>query len=83
VDTNEIYEFIGELAIALFSKKIQISLLSLNQILQDKGSDYGRNRGLAAGVSAAYRYCERKDPVIHYAIGYTFTDRNVELPWDK
>jgi hypothetical protein len=37
MDTNETYEFIGELAIALYSKKIQINLTSLNRILEDKG----------------------------------------------
>lgn len=50
MSTNEVYEFIGDLAIALYSKKIQISLSSLNQILEDKGWGYGNNRGLAAGV---------------------------------
>ena len=85
MDTNEIYEFIGELAIALYSKRIQISLSSLNQILQDKGSEYGNNRGLARGVGAAYRFWEKKDPVVHHAIAYTYTytDKNGELPWDK
>ena len=82
METNEIYEFIGELAIALYSKKIQISLSSLNQILDDKGNGYGNNRGLASGVSAAYRYWEEKDPVIHHEIAYTYTDRNGDLSWD-
>lgn len=83
METNEIYEFIGELAIALYSKRIQISLSSLSQILQDKGREYGNNRGLASAVSAAYRFWEKQDPVIHYAIAYTYTDKDGELPWDK
>jgi hypothetical protein len=53
LEGEAVYEFIGELAIALYSKKIQISLSSLNQILQDKGAAYGNNRGLASGVAAA------------------------------
>ena len=78
---SEVYDFIGELAIALYSKKIQISLSALNEILKDKGEDYGNNRGLGAGVSAAWRHWKDKDPVIYHAIAYTFTDKNGELPW--
>lgn len=37
---TEIYDFIGELAIALYSKKITISLTALNAILDDKGAAY-------------------------------------------
>lgn len=83
METKEVYEFIGELAITLYARKIQISLSSLNQILKDRGNEYGNNHGLAAGVSAAYRFWEKKDPVIHHAIAYTYTDKNGELPWDK
>lgn len=80
---KEIYEFIGELAFILYSKKIKISLTSLNSILkdQDKKSEYGSNRGLAKGVSASYNYWKSKDPVIHHAIAYTFIDKNGNLPW--
>ncbi len=78
---SEVYDFIGELAIALYSKKIQISLSALNEILKDKGEDYGNNRGLGAGVSAAWRHWEDKDPVIYHAIAHTYTDKNGKLPW--
>lgn len=79
-----IYEFIGSLAIALYSKKIPISLSALNQVLSDNGlENYGNNRGLAAGVSAAYRYWEKKDPVVHHAIAFTYRDRDGDLPWEK
>ena len=78
---SEVYDFIGELAIALYSKKIQISLSALNEILRDKGEDYGNNRGLGAGVSAAWRHWKDKDPVIFHAIAQTFTDKNGDLPW--
>ncbi len=78
---EEIYDFIGELAIALYSKKIQISLSSLNSILEDKGKGYGNNRGLASGVSAAWRHWKKKDQVIHHAIAYTFIDKDGNIPW--
>jgi hypothetical protein len=81
--TVETYEFIGELAISLYSKKIKISLSALNAILQDRNSAYGSNRGLAAGVSAAYRYWKIKDPVIHHAIAFTFNDKNGDPAWAK
>lgn len=81
--TQEIYEFIGELAISLYSKKIRISLTALNAILADKNSSYGNNRGLASGVAAAYRYWEKKDPVIHHAIAYTFNNKDGEPAWAK
>ena len=80
---KEIYEFIGELALTLYSKKIQISLSSLNSILkdQDKKAEYGSNRGLAKGVAASYEYWKKREPVIHHAIAHTFTDKNGKLPW--
>lgn len=80
---HEIYEFIGDLAISLYSKKIKISLSSLNQILEDKNAGYGNNRGLASGVGAAYRYWKEKDPVVHHAIAYTFNDKDGEPAWLK
>ena len=78
---DEVYDFIGELAIALYSKKIQISLGSLRAILLDKGKDFGTNRGMASAVSAAYRRWEKKDPIIYYAIAYTYTDKEGNLAW--
>ena len=81
---KKVYEFIGDLAIALYSKKVTVSLSSLNQILSDNRFDnYGSNRGLAAGVAAAYRYWGEKDPVVHHAIAYTYRDRDGNLAWDK
>ncbi|EPS8832391.1 TPA: hypothetical protein KDX79_003444 [Vibrio parahaemolyticus] len=79
---TEIYDFIGELAIALYSKKITISLTALNAILDDKGAAYGNNRGLASGVAAAYRHWELKDPVIYHAIAFTFRDKHGNIPWE-
>ena len=80
---DEIYDFIGELAIALYSKKIRISLGALRAIMLDKGKDYVNNRGMASAVSAAYRRWKEKDPIIYYAIAYTYTDKEGNLAWDK
>ncbi|HAS8560993.1 MULTISPECIES: hypothetical protein [Gammaproteobacteria] len=82
MNREQIYDFIGELAIALYSKQINISLSALNAILADKGVEYGNNRGLASGVAAAYRHWEKKDPVIYHAIAFTFRDKNGNIPWD-
>lgn len=81
--TSELYDFIGDLAICLYLKKIKISFTALNAILQDKKSDYSSNRGLAKAVSAAYAYWQKKDPVIHHAIAHVFTDKDGELAWKK
>ncbi len=81
-DLEFFYDFIGELAIALYSKNIQISLNSLKHILADKGKVYTSNRGVASSVSAAYRHWEKKDPVIFYAIAHTYTDKDGHLAWE-
>ena len=81
MEKNEIYDFIGDLAIVLYLKKIQITLSSLNSILKDKGAEYGNNRDLGTGVSAAWRHWKEKDPVIYHAIAYTFRDKNGNIPW--
>lgn len=80
---EEIYEFIGELAISLYSKKIKLSLTALNAILKDRNASYNSNRGLAAGIGGAYRYWKSKDPVVHHAIAYTFNDKDGEPAWMK
>ena len=53
---DETYDFIGNLAIALYAKGIRISLGSLRSVLADadRGNEYMSGRGMAAGVSAAY-----------------------------
>ncbi len=82
---DERYQLMGQIAIALYSQEIRISLSSLKSILMDYGYDYSSdyNRGLAKSVASAYSAWEKTDPVIHHAIAYTFTDQNGELPWDK
>lgn len=57
---QESYEFIGELAIALYSQKIKIRISTLNKILNDKGAEYKSGRGMGRVVSAAYRYWAKK-----------------------
>jgi len=81
MEKNEIYDFIGDLAIVLYLKKIQITLSSLNSILKDKGAEYGNNRDLGAGVVAAWSHWKEKDPVIYHAIAYTFIEKNGNIPW--
>lgn len=83
MNKEQTYEFIGELAIALYTKNIKISLTALNTILADKNVAYDSNRGLAAGVAGAFRYWERKDPVIHHSIAHTFMDKDGVPAWEK
>lgn len=77
------YIFIGELAIALHSKKIVISLTSLNAIFADKGIAYKSNRGCSNAVKAAYHYWKTKDNVIHHAIAHNFVDKTGKPAWMK
>jgi hypothetical protein len=80
---KEVYEFIGELAIALYSKKITITLSALKSILNEKGQNYSEqsNKGFGQVVSAAWSIWEKKDPIIYHAIAYSFTDKNGKTPW--
>ncbi len=79
---NEIYEFIGNLAITLHSKNINISFSSLNTILGDMNAAYGNNHGLAAGVAAAFRYWEAKpDLAVAHSIALTFRNKDGEFAW--
>ena len=81
--TEEVYQFIGELAICLYSKKITMSYSALNELLNDHGRNamYGNNRAVASAISAAYRRFEAKDPVIHHAIAYTYVDKHGVPSW--
>ena len=81
METNEAYEFIGKLALALYSQKIQLKFSSLRAILADMNIHYGEGRGMAAGVRGAYHYWEKKDPLVHTAIAHTYTDRNGDISW--
>lgn len=84
MEKNNTYEFIGQLALCLYSGRITITLSSLNSILEERGMKYDSNRGLASAVSAAYRYWEEKeDLAIRHAIAHTFVDRNRQPAWKK
>jgi hypothetical protein len=73
---EESYEFIGQLAIALYTQKIRLRLTTLQKILNDKGADYGGGVGMGRVISAAYNYWKKKDWVIHHAIAASFTGQN-------
>jgi len=84
----ETYEFIGKLAVALYSQGIIITLSTLNAILKDYNLEpYGNCRGLGQGLAAACKYWDKKEaesgmlPVTHNAIANTFVDRNKEAAW--
>jgi hypothetical protein len=76
------YEFIGELAIALYTQEVKLRLTALQKILNDKGANYGGGVGMGKVVSAAYHYWEKKNSadgwVIHHAIAASFTGQNDE-----
>ena len=73
---EEAYEFIGKLAIALYTQNIKLRLGTLQKILNDKGAAYGGGIGMGKVVTAAYKHWEKKDWVIHHAIAASFTGRN-------
>ena len=73
---EESYDFIGRLALALYSQDIKMRLSTLQQILNDKGADYGGGIGMGKVVSASYRFWESKSSVTHHAIAATFTGKN-------
>jgi hypothetical protein len=79
---EESYDFIGHLAIALYTKQIKLRLSALQHILNDKGADYGGGVGMGKVVSAAYRHWEKKDMVVHHAIAASFTGQNDEYLFD-
>lgn len=84
---NKTYEFIGRLALILFSQNIRMSFSALRQVLQDNGlSKYGSSRAMARGLSAAYRRWQAKEKdrgisATAHAIAHTFVDRNGNHPW--
>jgi hypothetical protein len=81
---QESYEFIGQLAIALYTQKITLRLTTLQKILNDKGADYGGGIGMGKVVSAAYEYWKDKeqDGIMKQAIAVTFTGENDEYLYD-
>ena len=83
---EESYEFIGQLAIALYTQKIKLRRSALQKILNDKGADYGGGVGMGKVVSTTYEYWKNKNStdgwVMHHAIAATFTGQNDEYLFD-
>jgi hypothetical protein len=73
---QEFYEFISDIVICFYSKSIKISLTSLKSILKDRNSTYTNARVLEQSVAASYKYWEKRDPVVHHAIAYVFSDKH-------
>ena len=84
---NRTYEFIGRLALALFSQNIKMSYSTLIKVLEDNNLDsYGSERGMASGIAAAYRRWEdiEKDcriPTTCGAIANIFVNREGVPEW--
>ena len=79
---EQIYDFIGKLAITLHAQNVCISFSSLNSILADMDSAYDSNRGLAAGVAAAFRHWEAKpDLAVAHSIALTYKNKDGDFAW--
>ena len=84
---NRTYEFIGRLALVLFSQNIKMSYATLIKVLEENNLDsYGSERGMASGIAAAYRRWEdiEKDcriPTTCDAIANTFVNRDGVPEW--
>ncbi|MGP8215199.1 MAG: hypothetical protein ACLQQ4_06530 [Bacteroidia bacterium] len=76
-----LYDFISDIVICFYSKRIKISLVSLNAILKDRDSDYSHKKKLRQAIDAAYKYWEKRDPVVHHAIAYVFSDNHGKHAW--
>ena len=84
---NLTYEFIGRLALVLFSQNIKMSYTSLIQVLIDNTLEhYGSERAMASGIAAAYRRWEviernSRKPSTTGAIANTYVDKNGTPAW--
>lgn len=84
---NKTYEFIGRLALVLFSQNIKMSYATLIQLLIDNKLDaYGNERGMASGIAAAFRHWKEieKDcriPATCGAIANTFVNKDGYPSW--
>lgn len=80
---NRTYDFIGKLALGLFSQGIKMSYTVLIDMLER----YGNERGMARGLSAAYRYWKQKEsdccqiPTTCGAIANTFVSKAGDPSW--
>jgi hypothetical protein len=73
---QELNQFISDIVICFYSESIKISLDSLNSILKDRNADFNSKKKLGKHVAEAYKYWEKKDPVVHHAIAYVFSDKH-------
>ena len=84
---NRTYEFIGRLALVLFSQNIKMSYATLIKVLEENNLDsYGSERGMASGIAAAYRRWEDIEmdcriPTTCDAIANTFVNRDGVPEW--
>lgn len=82
------YDFLGRLAIVLQTQNIQMSFETANRMLEENGlKPYKQMRGLARGISAAYRAWERAENKAHIsnpfsrAIASVYTNQYGNLAW--
>ncbi len=87
---NKTYEFIGRLALVLFSQNMKMSFDTLIGLLKDNGFDeYKSGRGIARVVHAAWKQWleledeDGKKTATSSAIANTFTDKNGNFSWQK
>ena len=86
--SNKRYDFLGRLAIILQTQNIQLSFEAANRMLEENGhKPYKRIRGLARGISAAYKAWERvenkaciSNPYSR-AIASVYTNQHGHLAW--
>ena len=84
---NKTYEFIGRLALVLFSQNIKMSYATLIKLLVDNGLDnYGNEKGMASVIAAAYRRWEEIEknnriPTTCGAIANTFVNKDGYPSW--
>lgn len=82
------YDFLGRLAIVLQTQNIQMSFETANKMLAENGlRPYASSRGLASGISAAYRAWERVENKARIsnpysrAIASVYTNQHGNLAW--
>jgi hypothetical protein len=78
---QKLYQFISDVVICFYSKNIKMSFASLNSLLMDRNSALSNNKELAKVVAIAYKYWEKRDPVVYHAIAYVFSDKNGKRTW--
>ena len=91
IDMDETYDFIGRLALALFSEGIKMSYSSLMKVLVENNYwRYWSERGVARGIAAAYHRWKKLEEGHSYgthptcdAIAATYVNRDGVPSWTK